>query len=156
MIFKTPTQYFLVSGASDGFTPLNAFDAALLKAGIGNTNIVKMSSIVPPHCQRISPIALPPGALVPAAYACITSDVPGEIISAGVAIALPEDENQNGLIMEYSAKGERRTIEETVRNMAVEGMKLRGWKIKDLQTVVSEYRVKRVGATLAAVVLWGE
>jgi pyruvoyl-dependent arginine decarboxylase (PvlArgDC) len=40
--------------------------------------------------------------------------------------------------------------------MAVEGMKLRGWKIKNLQTVVSEYRVKRVGATLAAVVLWGE
>jgi arginine decarboxylase len=154
MIFKTPTQYFLVSGASDGYTPLNAFDAALLQAGIGNTNIVKMSSIVPPHCQRISPIALPPGALVPAAYACITSDVPGEIISAGVAIALPEDENQNGLIMEYSAKGEGRKIEETVRNMAVEGMKLRGWKIKDLQAVVSEYRVKRIGATLAAVVLW--
>jgi arginine decarboxylase len=156
MIFKTPTQYFLVSGASDGYTPLNAFDAALLQAGIGNTNIVKMSSIVPPHCQRISPIALPPGALVPAAYAAITSDVPGEIISAGVAIALPEDENQNGLIMEYSAKGTRRKIEEILRNMAVEGMKVRGWKIKDLQTVVSEYRVKRVGATLAAVVLWGE
>ena len=156
MIFKTPTQYFLVSGASDGYTALNAFDAALLQAGIGNTNIVKMSSIVPPHCQRISPISLPPGALVPAAYACITSDVPGEIISAGVAIALPEDENQNGLIMEYSAKGERRKIEEILRNMVVEGMKLRGWKIKDLQTVVSEYRVKRIGATLAAVVLWGE
>jgi len=156
MIFKTPTQYFLVSGASDGYSPLNAFDAALLQAGIGNTNIVKMSSIVPPHCQRVSPIALPPGALVPAAYAFITSDIPGEIISAGVAVALPEDENQNGLIMEYSAKGERRKIEEIVRSMAVEGMKLRGWKVKDLQTVISEYRVKRIGATLAAVVLWGE
>jgi len=156
VIFKTPTQYFLVSGASDGYTPLNAFDGALLQAGIGNTNIVKMSSIVPPHCQLIAPVPLPPGALVPAAYAAITSDIPGEMISAGVAIALPEDENQTGLIMEYSAKGDRRKIEETVRNMAVEGMKLRGWKIKNLQTVVSEYRVKRVGATLAAVVLWGE
>ncbi|MCJ7748155.1 MAG: arginine decarboxylase, pyruvoyl-dependent [Desulfobacterales bacterium] len=156
MIFKTPTRYFLVSGTSDGYTPLNAFDGALLQAGIGNTNIVKMSSIVPPHCQRISPIPLPPGSLVPAAYASITSDVPGEIISAGIAVALPEDENQNGLIMEYSAKGDRQKIEETVRNMAVEGMKLRGWKIKDLQTVVSEYRVKKIGATLAAVVLWGE
>jgi arginine decarboxylase len=156
MIFKTPTQYFLVSGASEGFTPLNAFDGALLQAGIGNTNIIKMSSIVPPHCQRISPIALPLGALVPAAYAALTSDVPGEIISAGIAVALPKDENQNGLIMEYSAKGDRRKIEEIVRNMALEGMKLRGWKIKDLQTVVSEYQVKRIGATLAAVVLWGE
>ena len=155
MIFKIPTQYFLVSGASDGYTPLNAFDGALLQAGIGNTNIVKMSSIVPPHCQRISPILLPPGALVPAAYAAITSDVPGEIITAGVAVALPEDEDHNGLIMEYSAKGDGRKIEEIVRNMAIEGMKLRRWKIKDLQTVISEYQVKRIGATLAAVVLWG-
>jgi arginine decarboxylase len=154
VIIETPTQYFLVSGASDGFTPLNAFDGALLQAGIGNTNIVRMSSIVPPHCQRISPIPLPPGALVPAAYASITSNVPGEIISAGVAVALPEDENQNGLIMEYSAKGDQLKIEEMVRNMAVEGMKLRGWKIKDLKSIAIEYRIKRIGVALAAVVLW--
>ncbi|OGP62579.1 MAG: arginine decarboxylase, pyruvoyl-dependent [Deltaproteobacteria bacterium RBG_13_53_10] len=155
MIFKTPTQYFLVSGASDGTTPLNAFDGALLQAGIGNTNIVKMSSIVPPHCQRISPIALPPGALVPAAYAALTSDLPGEIISAGVALALPYDEDQNGLIMEYSAKGDRSKIEETVRNMAMEGMKLRGWETKELKSVAIEYKIKKIGAVLAAVVLWG-
>jgi len=150
-----PTRYFLASGASDGYTPLNAFDGALLQAGIGNTNIVKMSSIVPPHCKLVAPIALPPGALVPTAYAAITSDVPGEIISAGIAVALPEDENQNGLIMEYSAKGERAKIEEIVRNMAVEGMKLRGWEIKDLNSIAIEYKVKKIGAVLAAVVLWG-
>ncbi len=154
MIFKTPTRYFLVSGASEGYTPLNAFDGALLQAGIGNTNIIKMSSIVPPRCKPISPIPLPPGALVPAAYAAITSDVPGEIISAGVAVALPEDENQNGLIMEYSGKGERAKIEEIVRNMAVEGMKLRGWEIKDLRSIAIEHRIKKIGAALAAVVLW--
>ena len=154
MIFKTPTRYFLVSGASEGYTPLNAFDGALLQAGIGNTNIVKMSSIVPPHCKLVAPIPLPPGALVPAAYAALTSDVPGEIISAGIAVALPEDENQNGLIMEYSAKGEQRKIEEIVRNMAVEGMKVRGWKIKDLKSIVIEHKVKKIGAALAAVVLW--
>jgi len=149
-----PTRYFLASGASDGYTPLNAFDGALLKAGIGNTNIVKMSSIVPPHCKLVAPIALPPGALVPTAYAAITSDIPGEIISAGIAVALPEDENQNGLIMEYSAKGERAKIEEIVRNMAMEGMMLRGWKIKDLKLIAIEYKVKKIGAALAAVVLW--
>jgi len=149
-----PTRYFLVSGASEGYTPLNAFDGALLQAGIGNTNIVKMSSIVPPHCKPISPITLPPGALVPTAYASITSDIPGEIISAGIAVALPEDENQNGLIMEYSAKGERRKIEETVRNMAMEGMKLRGWEIKDLKSIAIEHKITKIGAALAAVVLW--
>jgi arginine decarboxylase len=154
VLFKIPTRYFLASGVSEGYTPLNAFDGALLQAGIGNTNIVKMSSIVPPHCKLVAPIALPPGALVPAAYAAITSDVPGEIISAGVAIALPEDENQNGLIMEYSAKGERHKIEKIVRNMAIEGMKLRGWGIKDLKSIATECKIKKIGAALAAVVLW--
>lgn len=155
MIFKTPTLYFLVSGASDGFTPLNAFDGALLQAGIGNTNIIKMSSIVPPRCKLIAPITLPPGALVPAAYASITSDVPGEIIAAGVAIALPKERNRNGLIMEYSAKGKKEQIEEKVRQMALEGMKLRGWEVKDLKSIAIEYEVKKIGAAFAAVVLWG-
>jgi arginine decarboxylase len=154
VFFKAPTLYFLASGASEGYTPLNAFDGALLQAGIGNTNIVKMSSIVPPHCTLVDPIALPAGALVPAAYAAITSDVSGEIISAGVAIALPENEDQNGLIMEYSAKGERRQIEEIVRNMAVEGMMLRGWEIKDLKSIAIEHKIGCIGAAMAAVVLW--
>ena len=149
-----PTRYFLACGASEGYMPLNAFDGALLQAGIGNTNIVKMSSIVPPHCKPISPIALPPGALVPVAYASIASDIPGEIISAGIAVALPEDETRNGLIMEYSAKGERQKIEETVRNMTMEGMKLRGWEIKDLKSIAIEHKIKKIGAALAAVVLW--
>jgi arginine decarboxylase len=154
VIFKTPTLYFLASGASEGYTPLNAFDGALLQAGIGNTNIIKMSSILPPRCQQVSAIDLPLGALVPAAYASITSEVPGEVISAGVAVALPEDEDQNGLIMEYSGRGGRRQIEEIVRNMAVEGMMLRGWEIKELKSIAMEHEVANIGAALAAIVLW--
>ena len=155
MIIKTPTQYFLVSGASEGYSSLNAFDGALLQAGIGNTNIVKMSSIVPPHCQLIAPVPLPPGALIPAAYASITSDIPGEMIAAAVALALTDDPERPGLIMEYSSRGPRAEIEEKVREMVREGMKLRGWPIKDLKSVGTEYKVKKVGAALAAVVLWG-
>lgn len=154
MIIKTPTHYFLVSGDSEGFTLLNAFDGALLRAGIGDTNLVKMSSIVPPHCQLMPPVRLPAGALVPTAYASITSDVPGEIIASAVAVALPENPDYPGLIMEYSARGPKAEIEETVRQMAIEGMKLRGRVIKDLGSIAVEHRVKKVGATLAAVVLW--
>ncbi len=154
MIFKTPTHYFLVSGASEGFTPLNAFDGALLRAGIGDTNLVKMSSIVPLRCQLISPVPLPPGSLVPTAYASITSDIPGEIISSAVAVALPEEPHYPGLIMEYSARGSKAEIEETVRRMALEGMKLRQREIKGLKSIAVEHKVQKVGATLAAVVLW--
>jgi arginine decarboxylase len=154
MIIKTPTHYFMVSGASEGFTPLNAFDSALLCAGIGDTNLVKMSSIVPPRCRLISPVVLPPGSLVPTAYASITSDVPGELISSAVAVALPKEPHYAGLIMEYSARGSRAEIEETVRQMAIEGMKLRMREIKDIKSVAIEHRVQKVGATFAAVVLW--
>jgi len=154
VIIKTPTHYFLVSGASEGFTPLNAFDAALLRAGIGDTNLVKMSSIVPPRCQLIAPVPLPAGSLVPTAYASITSDIPGEIIASAVAVALPVKPDYPGLIMEYSARGPKVEIEETVRQMAIEGMKLRGRVIKDLTSMAVEHRVRKVGATLAAVVLW--
>jgi len=154
VIIKTPTHYFLVSGASEGFTSLNAFDGALLRAGIGDTNIVKMSSIVPPRCQLISPVPLPPGSLVPTAYASITSDVPGQMISSAVAVALPKEPQYAGLIMEYSGRGSKAEIEEMVRQMALEGMKLRKREIKDLKSMAVEHKVQKVGATLAAVVLW--
>jgi arginine decarboxylase len=154
VIIKTPTHYFLVSGASEGFTSLNAFDGALLRAGIGDTNLVKMSSIVPPRCQLISPVPLPPGSLVPTAYASITSDVPGQIIASAVAVALPKEPHFPGLIMEYSGRGSKAEIEEMVRQMALDGMKLRKREIKDLKSMAVEHKVQKVGATLAAVVLW--
>jgi arginine decarboxylase len=154
VIIKTPTHYFMVSGASEGFSRLNAFDAALLRAGIGDTNLVKMSSIVPPRCQLISPVPLPPGSLVPTAYASITSDVPGETIASAVAVALPKEPQYAGLIMEYSAKGSKAEIEETVRRMAMEGMKLREREIKELKSIAIELKIQKVGATFAAVVLW--
>ncbi len=154
MVIKTPTKFFFVKGKSEGFMPLNAFDGALLDAGVGDTNLVKMSSIIPPRCQEVDPIPLPQGALVPVAYASITSQEPGEVIAAAVAAAIPEDEDHAALIMEYAAKGTRDEVEATVRKMAEEGMKMRGKKIREIKSVAIEHRVERCGAAFAAVVLW--
>ena len=101
MIVATPTKYFMACGSAEGVTELNAFDAALLRAGVGDTNLVRVSSILPPGCEEMAPPPLPPGALVPAAYASVTSAVPGEVITAAVAVAIPEDEGRPGLIMEH-------------------------------------------------------
>ncbi|WP_459942322.1 MULTISPECIES: pyruvoyl-dependent arginine decarboxylase [Deferrisoma] len=154
MLIPTPTRYFLVSGHAEGYMELNAFDAALLDAGIGNTNLVKMSSILPPGCQPMEPARLPPGALVPVAYAAITCSVPGEIISAAVAVAVPEDPAQPGLIMEYSAYGRADITREIVTRMAQEGMKTRGQAIKEIVTAEAEHKVENKGAAFAGVVLW--
>ncbi len=154
MVIRTPSTYFLTAGDSEGFTTLNAFDGALLRAGIGNTNLVRMSSICPPRARQVDSVALPQGALVPVAYASITSAEPGEVISAGVAIALPEDEDHAGLIMEYSAKAPRVDVEHMVRRMAEEGMKMRGKPIKQIKSSVVEHKVVSCGCAFAAVVLW--
>jgi arginine decarboxylase len=154
MIFKQPTHYFLGAGSAEGFTLLNAFDQALLEAGVGDTNLVRMSSILPPSCQRIEPIALPYGALVPVAYADMTSSNPGEYIAAAVAIGIPADPALPGLIMEHHAVGRLDEVEAQVREMAVQGMAYRNREIKDVVSLGAEHLVDKHGAAFAGVVLW--
>ncbi len=156
MIIKQPKIYFLVCGHSEGYMPLNAFDGALMDAGIGDLNLVRLSSILPPNCREVPPQRLPYGALVPTAYASITSSVPGEIISAGVAIAIPKDPKYPGLIMEHSGKGTAEEIEETVRKMAEEGFRRRERELKEIKSIAVQHRVERHGSAIAAVVLWDE
>jgi arginine decarboxylase len=156
VIIKTPTKFFLVSGSSEGFTLLNAFDGALLASGVGDTNLVKMSSILPPGCLEMNPppVPMPQGALVPIAYASLCSDVPGEIISAAVAIGIPKDEDRAGLIMEYSARAEESVVVEQVKKMVEKGMELRNRAINDIMAISATYKVGSIGAVFAGVVLW--
>lgn len=134
--------------------PLNAFDGALLDSGIGNTNLLKMSSIVPPGASLIDPVPLPLGALVPAAYASITSSIKGQTISAAVAAAFPSDLSMPGLIMEYSATGPPEEIEAISRDMAVHGLGMRGLEVGRIESASVSHQVMDVGAAFAAVVLW--
>ena len=152
MLSLKPKSFFLTCGSAEGYTPLNAFDAALIAAGIGDLNLVKVTSIVPPGCQLGEGVTSPKGSLVPAAYAFIISDMPGEVISAAVAVALPQDPQEAGLIMEYSARGHREEAEEIVRNMAINAMEIRGRKIKEVRSCSVEYKVEKIGAAIAAVV----
>lgn len=153
MIYSVPRSYFLVSGAADAQTPLNAFDAALRDAGIEDLNLVKVSSIVPPGCQRVDPRPIAAGTMVAAAYASITSALPGEVIAAGVAVGLPEEADRAGIIMEYSARGHREEIEEIVSSMARYALEMRGLTVGDIECCAVETKVENVSAAFAGVVL---
>lgn len=154
MMFKQATHYFLVSGAADGFSELNAFDQALLAAGVGDTNLVRMSSILPPSCERVDPFPLPYGALVPVAYAAMTSAEPGTVIAAAVAVAIPEDPELPGLIMEHHGVGTLVEIEAQVREMAIRGMLHRGRAIADVLSIGAEHVTGECGGAFAGIVLW--
>ena len=107
------TKAATTSGSAEGETSLNAFDNALLAAGIGNINLVKVSSILPPEAEVVDLPRLRPGAIVPTAFAAMTSEVPGEVVAAAVGWARPEDRTKNGVIMEFHDKATREEAERT-------------------------------------------
>ncbi|MCB2200283.1 arginine decarboxylase, pyruvoyl-dependent [bacterium] len=147
-----PTKFFLTAGAAEGYTPLNAFDAALLNASVGDVNLVKLSSILPPSCTQVDRFKLEPGSLTPVAYASITSHLPGETIAAAVACAVPVDPELPGVIMEYSARGSKESAEEIVRDMARHAFEARGREVKEILSTSVEHHVTSIGSTFAAVV----
>jgi arginine decarboxylase len=153
MGWKPVTKAATTSGSAEGPTPLNAFDNALLAAGIGNINLVKVSSILPPEATVVDLPRLRPGAVVPTAYAAMTSEVPGEVVAAAVGWARPEDPTKNGVIMEFHDKATREEAELSIVHMLEESFKARGWTIRDMKVCAVEHRVERTGCALAAVTL---
>ena len=154
MIIKTPDKYFLVKGFSEGDTELNAFDNSLLAAVVGNVNLVRISSILPPAAKEIAPIQLPYGALVPIAYADEVSSIPGETVSAGVALGVTDDPTLPGVIMEHHMHGSEEECKNIVIAKVESAFRQRGWKLADLKFAVVSGKVEKKGAAFAGVVLW--
>jgi arginine decarboxylase len=143
------------AGTAEGSTPLNAFDNALIAAGIGNINLVKISSILPPGVDLVPLPKIKLGAVVPTAYAAMTSEVPGEVVAAAVGWAQPDDATKNGVIMEFHDKATREEAERMIVQMLEEAFRVRGERIKDIRVFAVEHRVERTGCALAAVTLLG-
>jgi len=141
------------AGNAEGSTALNAFDNALLAAGIGNINLVRISSILPPGVQLVPLPRIKPGAIVPTAYAAQTSEVPGEVVAAAVGWARPEDPGKNGVIMEFHDKATREEAERMIVQMLGEAFRVRGERIGDMRVFAAEHRVDRTGCAVAAVTL---
>lgn len=154
MFGELPKRFFLTSGWGEASTELNAFDAALIKAGIGDTNLIRMSSILPPRAEEVKNHSFPKGAFVPLAYGTITSAKPGTLISAAVAVGIPEDDAAAGLIMEYEHEGPQDECERIAQDMVREGMeKVRGVHIREIKSISASLTVRTVGSVFAAVVL---
>lgn len=156
LMVNTPNIYCLVKGSSEGNTPLNAFDNALLNAGIGDTNLMRMSSIVPPGCKEVNKLSLPAGGLIPLAYASLESIKKGEIISAAIAVGIPEDPSLPGVIMEHEDTRPLDMVEAKARKMVEDAFKYRNRPLKEIKSIGSEIIVNKCGAVFAGAVLWYE
>ena len=149
-----PDIFALVCGKGEGMTPLNAFDQALLHAGIGDINLMRMSSIIPPGARQVGHIDLPAGALVPIAYGAYSESRPGAVISSAIAVALSDDPEKPGVIMEHEAEAPLAEVRQKVYDMAAEAFRYRGRKAGEIKTVGMEHTVEQNGAVFAGAVLW--
>ncbi len=151
-MLPTPEKFTLVAGKSEGPTGLNAFDNALLAAGLGNLNLVRVSSILPPGAKYVDEVSIPAGSLTPTAYGALISEVPGETIAAAVAVGMSED--SFGVIMEYSGRCSREEAEQKVVGMVENAFAQRQMPLKKTLVKSVEHKVESIGCVFAAVALW--
>jgi arginine decarboxylase len=152
-LWTAPEILWPTLGHAEGETPLNAFDNALVAAGIGQWNLVKVTSIAPPGAQVVDvPVGAAPGTLVPAVLASITSSRPGEQVTSCIGIGINRE--GHGMIMEHSGAGTPAEMEAIVRGMIDEALARRGLTPEETIVRSVSHTVERVGSCVAAVVLW--
>jgi len=148
MIGHSIQQAFLTSGSAEGATELNAFDGALLAARIGDLNLVRVTSIMPPRVQLADvPPSLPKGAFVLTVYGARTSAEPGAKLATAVGLGRAPD--GFGVVMEASG-ATRRQVEESVRAMVEEAFRMRGLKLEQIHIAAAEHTVIHCGGVVAA------
>ncbi|MEW6162890.1 MAG: arginine decarboxylase, pyruvoyl-dependent [Nitrospirota bacterium] len=148
-----PGKFTLVAAAAEGKTELTAFDKALLLAGVGNMNLLKVSSILPPEVEYMPELSVEPGSLLPVAYSSLTCTQSGELISASVGVGIYAKEH-HGVIMEFSGFCTKKEAEEMVSEMIIEAFETRGLPLNKTFIKGVDHKVKKIGCVFAAVPLW--
>jgi len=156
-----PKYFFITSGkALSRVSKLNAFDRALLNAGLGNYNLIQVSSIVPPHAKLIEPVKLPIGSIVFVVMARMDGD-PNDEISAGIAWAKIRSKDGTkgfGVLVEGHGNEEKDTLVKKLTGMCIDMAEARGMMIEDIKVKVEEMKVPddHYGSVIATAVLLPE
>ena len=104
-----PSKVFLVRGKGQHREKLVSFEKALREAGIAPFNLVRVSSIYPPHCRYVGKSAglklLTPGQILFVVLSENATDRPGELIAASIGMAVPDDPAHYGYLAEHSDIG---------------------------------------------------
>ena len=105
-----PSQAFLTRGAGKHKEKLASFEVALRNAGIASVNLVRVSSIFPPHCKLISRerglVQLKPGQIVHAVMSENAANEPHRLMAAAIGVAIPRDRSRYGYLSEHHSFGE--------------------------------------------------
>ena len=105
-----PRKVFFTKGVGKHKEKLESFELALRDAGIEKFNLVRVSSILPPHCKIVSRDSglknLFPGEVVYCVISENSSNEPNRLIAASVGCAIPAYKGSYGYLSEYHSFGE--------------------------------------------------
>lgn len=150
------SNYSLVKGTSigDNFKILS-FDNALIDAKVGNYNILKVSSILPPNCCCLQNINNCYGSVLHMAYASCTGKGIG-IMSSAVAVGIPTNAYDIGVIMEYSDFVPKEICLKTVEDLVKSAMKKRNISFNEIKSIGCEVELCKnsYSTTFAGIAMW--
>ncbi len=105
-----PKRMFFTKGVGVHKAKLASFEAALRKAGIEKYNLVYVSSIFPPGCQKLTRekglSELKTGEILHCVMAKNRTNEPNRLTSAAIGLAVPVEKDKYGYISEHHAFGE--------------------------------------------------
>ena len=109
-----PTKAFLTKGVGRHKEKLTSFEMALRDAHLANFNLVRVSSIFPPHCELVDReegmSMLRPGQVVFAVIAESATNEPSRLVAASIGVAMPADPSHHGYISEHHSYGQSESV----------------------------------------------
>ena len=103
-------KIFLTAGVGKHREKLSSFEMALRAAGIAQFNLVRVSSIFPPHAKLISKAEgqklLKPGQILYVVMSENATNEPHRLVAASVGVAIPKDRSQYGYLSEHHSFGQ--------------------------------------------------
>ena len=135
-----PSEFFVTSGSSvSDVSDLNAFDLALMEAGIEEQNLVAVSSIIPPDAKLTEPKRLPMGAITH----CVLAQMRGrggDMISAGIGYAFRKD-GYGGYVAEGHGFGDSESMRDELYRKVKEMERIRNIELSEPVTIVRELEI---------------
>ncbi len=154
-----PKRAYLTKGCGiSGTSELNAFDNALLAAKVGNSSLVKCTSILPPDVEIAHEMReVISGEILPSIYAksCRYNEGDEEIeVIAGLGVAITDE---MGLVAEIESEKDEvfDDVERRLKALLEEMASSRGLEIREMRLELSRCVVppKKYGCALVVVAL---
>jgi len=105
-----PAKIFFTKGVGQNKEKLVSFELALRHAKIASFNLVRVSSIFPPHCEIVTAEKglerLNPGQIVHAVISEASTNERHRLIGASIGVAIPRDRDRFGYLSEHHSFGD--------------------------------------------------